>query len=145
MENATGLRQVRYLVRADQWNFWKVLACTRGIELRERNSRLLQGTTNIPSDLSGSLFRLIANEWWRLTSSRFPLSVIGLMSTGNLSEKNSGLQSINQSYEIRLELYIVVDPSPSRGKITLSCRTKWVFLMLRIARIAEIKIRLIFA
>lgn len=132
MENATGLEQARYPVRADQWNFWKVLACTRGIGLhgRGRNSRLLEGTGNIRSDLWENLFRLIANEWWRLTSSRFPLSVIGLMSTGNLSEKNFGLQSINQSYEIGVELYIVVEPCPLWEEITARW-TKEILLMLR--------------
>lgn len=108
-------------VRADQWNFWKALACTRGIGLygRSRNSRLLRGTRNIRSDHLVNLFRLIANERQRLTSSRFPLSVIGLMSTRNLNEKNLGLQSINQSYEPGVEFYIV---NPSFVQENYFCR-----------------------
>lgn len=53
-----------FRVRADQWNFWKALACTRRIGLygRSRNSRLLRGMRNTQSDHLVNLFRLIANE-----------------------------------------------------------------------------------
>jgi len=113
--NATGLEQARYLpfvltneIFERPSHAREELDCTSEVEIAG-----YFGVREILGRITWwNLFRLIADErQQRLISSRFSLSAISLMSTRNLNEKNLRLQSINQSYEARIEFYVMMDPS----------------------------------
>lgn len=96
-------------VRADQWNFWKVLACTRRIGLYGQEGEIADSKFR---GIFGRITWRTCSDWSRTDGAVpyfFAISLIChrlLMSTGNLNEENLRLQSINRSYEIEIEFYM---------------------------------------